>query len=142
VTAGTPDFIRTTRTSYDTIADDYTAQFSDHLADSPLERSLLGAFAEMVGGNGDGDGAPAPMVSGRRSSSDWDGAAVRLLSSANWAFTRESCTVACLMRRERTASPDARPTHTRTVIAYTITRDAIWPGGCPAYGRSGPRPRR
>ncbi|MFE1833127.1 hypothetical protein [Streptomyces sviceus] len=46
-----------------TIADDYTAQFSDYLADSPLERSLLGAFAEMVGGNGDGDGAPAPMVS-------------------------------------------------------------------------------
>lgn len=63
VTAETPDFIRTTRTSYDTIADDYTAQFSDHLADSSLERSLLGAFAEMVGGNGDGDGAPAPMVS-------------------------------------------------------------------------------
>jgi hypothetical protein len=36
------------------------------------------------------------------------------------------------MRRERRPSPDARPghppAHTRTVIAYTITRDAIgWP---------------
>lgn len=51
VTAETPDFIRTTRTSSDMIADNYTAQFSDHLADSSLKRSLLGAFAEMVGGD-------------------------------------------------------------------------------------------
>lgn len=58
VTAETPDFIRATRTSYDTIADDYTEQFSDHLADSPLERSLLGAFAEMVSANTDGSSAP------------------------------------------------------------------------------------
>ena len=34
------------------------------------------------------------------------------------------------MRRERKPSPDARPghppAHTRNVIAYTITRDAIY----------------
>jgi hypothetical protein len=56
VTAETPDFIRTTRTSYDTIADDYTAQFSDQLADSPLERSLLGAFAGWWAGTVTGTG--------------------------------------------------------------------------------------
>lgn len=37
--------------------------------------------------------------------------------------------MACPMRRERKPSPDARPghppAHTRTVIAYTTTRDAI-----------------
>ncbi|MET7478992.1 class I SAM-dependent methyltransferase [Streptomyces sp. NPDC005648] len=55
-----PEFIRSTRTSYDTIADDYSAQFADHLAESPLERALLGAFAEMVGANG--GGAPAPVA--------------------------------------------------------------------------------
>jgi SAM-dependent methyltransferase len=52
------DFIRTTRTSYDTIADDYTEQFADHLADSPLERSLLAAFAEMVSENTKESSAP------------------------------------------------------------------------------------
>ena len=60
MTVETPEFIRTTRTSYDTIADDYSEQFADHLAHSPLERSLLGAFAELVGV--DGDGAPAPVA--------------------------------------------------------------------------------
>ncbi|WP_327137649.1 ISAs1 family transposase [Streptomyces sp. NBC_01340] len=52
-------------------------------------------------------------------------------SGLNWPFTRGICTMACLMRRERRPSPDARPghppAHTRTVIAYTITWDAISP---------------
>ncbi|MER5754828.1 class I SAM-dependent methyltransferase [Streptomyces sp. NPDC002088] len=41
-------FIEATRTSYDTIAHDYTARFADHLAELPLERSLVTAFAELV----------------------------------------------------------------------------------------------
>lgn len=49
----TPDFIRNTRTSYDTIADDFGRQFpADGLAGLVLERALFGAFAELVRAGG------------------------------------------------------------------------------------------
>ncbi|MGW2825460.1 class I SAM-dependent methyltransferase [Streptomyces sp. NPDC001443] len=41
-------FISATRTSYDTIAEDYADRFADHLIALPVERSLLAAFAELV----------------------------------------------------------------------------------------------
>ncbi|MCC5480184.1 class I SAM-dependent methyltransferase [Streptomyces barringtoniae] len=43
------DFLTATRTFYDTIAEDYADRFRNPLADRPLERALLGAFAELVG---------------------------------------------------------------------------------------------
>src|SRR5215217_5619603 len=48
----TPDFLTTTRTFYDTVADDYAAHFPDDLAGRPLERALLTAYADMVGDTG------------------------------------------------------------------------------------------
>ncbi|MGW2646742.1 class I SAM-dependent methyltransferase [Streptomyces sp. NPDC001393] len=48
----TSDFLTETRTFYDAVAEDYDAQFRDHLQDQPLERALLGAFAESVGAGG------------------------------------------------------------------------------------------
>jgi len=44
-----PDFVTTTRTSYDTIATAYAAQFEDELRRLPLHRALLTYFAELVG---------------------------------------------------------------------------------------------
>ncbi|GGW16833.1 methyltransferase [Streptomyces capoamus] len=41
-----------TRTFYDTIAEDYAAHFRDPLAERPLERALLAAYAEQVGPGG------------------------------------------------------------------------------------------
>jgi SAM-dependent methyltransferase len=43
-----PDFVRATRSSYDAVAADYAARFRDELADRPLDRAMLGAFAELV----------------------------------------------------------------------------------------------
>ncbi|HEV2346978.1 MAG TPA: class I SAM-dependent methyltransferase [Actinocrinis sp.] len=43
-----PDFVRTTRASYDTIADGYAELVRGELAAKPLERALLAAFAELV----------------------------------------------------------------------------------------------
>ncbi|WP_317617791.1 hypothetical protein [Streptomyces sp. SDr-06] len=63
-----PDFVRATRRAYDAIADDYARAFSSELEAKPLERAMLGAFAEMVqtAGGGpvadvarSGDGLPA-----------------------------------------------------------------------------------
>ncbi|MGW6734623.1 class I SAM-dependent DNA methyltransferase [Streptomyces sp. NPDC055013] len=42
------DFLTTTRTFYDAIAEDYADLFRDELAGRPLERALLGVFAELV----------------------------------------------------------------------------------------------
>ncbi|MCT7352697.1 class I SAM-dependent methyltransferase [Streptomyces sp. 15-116A] len=56
-----PDFLRTTRDSYDAIAEDYTGRFADGLADLPLERALLTAFVELAG-EGDGEGVRAPVA--------------------------------------------------------------------------------
>ncbi|MFG2356731.1 class I SAM-dependent methyltransferase [Streptomyces sp. NPDC048521] len=41
-----------TRTFYDTVAEDYAAHFRDFLADWPLERAILAAYAEQVGPGG------------------------------------------------------------------------------------------
>ncbi|WP_369272761.1 class I SAM-dependent methyltransferase [Streptomyces sp. R11] len=46
------DFLTTTRTFYDAIAEDYADLFRDELAGRPLERALLGVFAELVEGDG------------------------------------------------------------------------------------------
>ncbi|MGW3287732.1 class I SAM-dependent methyltransferase [Streptomyces sp. NPDC001002] len=47
-----PDFVTATRTFYDTIAEDYSERFRDGHAGHPLERALLGAYAESVGRGG------------------------------------------------------------------------------------------
>ena len=47
-----PDFLTSTRTFYDAVAEDYAAQFGRELADRPLERAIVRAFAELVGGQG------------------------------------------------------------------------------------------
>ncbi|MFD8721138.1 class I SAM-dependent DNA methyltransferase [Streptomyces sp. NPDC059629] len=47
----TTDFIETTRTSYDTIAKDYSAEFPG-LPDRPVDMSLIAAFASLVKANG------------------------------------------------------------------------------------------
>ncbi|MFG3406958.1 class I SAM-dependent methyltransferase [Streptomyces sp. NPDC048142] len=49
-----PDFLRTTRTSYDAIADGYASWTRDELAAKPLERGLLTAFGELVAKGGGG----------------------------------------------------------------------------------------
>ncbi|MDO0912623.1 methyltransferase domain-containing protein [Streptomyces sp. DT2A-34] len=46
------DFLTTTRTFYDAIAEDYADLFRDELANRPLERAVLGVFAELVEGDG------------------------------------------------------------------------------------------
>ncbi|MFG2607265.1 class I SAM-dependent methyltransferase [Streptomyces sp. NPDC048514] len=48
----TEDFLAATRTFYDAVAEDYAGHFRDPLADRPLERALLAAFAEQVGPDG------------------------------------------------------------------------------------------
>jgi SAM-dependent methyltransferase len=44
----TADFIEATRSSYDAIAPAYGAEHPDSLVESPLDRSLLTAFADLV----------------------------------------------------------------------------------------------
>jgi len=44
------DFLRATRTAYDTVAADYARLLRDSLADSPADRAVLGLFAELVDG--------------------------------------------------------------------------------------------
>jgi SAM-dependent methyltransferase len=46
------DFLTTTRTFYDAIAEDYAHLFREELANRPLERAMLGVFAELVEGDG------------------------------------------------------------------------------------------
>ncbi|MYR43334.1 class I SAM-dependent methyltransferase [Streptomyces sp. SID5910] len=46
-------FLDTTRTFYDAIAEDYADRFRSVLADAPLDRALMGAFAELVGPDGE-----------------------------------------------------------------------------------------
>jgi SAM-dependent methyltransferase len=46
------DFLTATRTFYDAVADDYSDLFSDYLADQPLDRATLTAYAELVGAGG------------------------------------------------------------------------------------------
>ncbi|WBO64551.1 class I SAM-dependent methyltransferase [Streptomyces camelliae] len=47
----TQDFLTATRTFYDAIADDYAAHFQGEYTQRPLERALLGVYAELVGPN-------------------------------------------------------------------------------------------
>ncbi|OKJ20687.1 methyltransferase [Streptomyces sp. CB00316] len=49
-----PAFLRTTRTSYDTLAADYAAFSREELAAKPVERSVLSAFAELAAADGHG----------------------------------------------------------------------------------------
>ncbi|MEV6393274.1 class I SAM-dependent methyltransferase [Streptomyces sp. NPDC051907] len=49
-----PDFLQTTRASYDTVADDYAEHARDMLATRPLDRGMLDAFAESVLADGGG----------------------------------------------------------------------------------------
>jgi hypothetical protein len=43
-----PDFLCTTRTSYDAVAADYAERFRDELTAKPLDRAMLAGFAELV----------------------------------------------------------------------------------------------
>jgi SAM-dependent methyltransferase len=43
-----PDFVRSTRASYDAVAAGYAERFRDELAARPLDRAMLAAFAELV----------------------------------------------------------------------------------------------
>ncbi len=47
-----PDFLHTTRASYDAMAADYTERYADHLAELPLDRAVVAAFAELVRAQG------------------------------------------------------------------------------------------
>jgi SAM-dependent methyltransferase len=43
-----PSYLRATRVAYDTVAVDYAALLREELARKPLDRAMLGAFAELV----------------------------------------------------------------------------------------------
>jgi hypothetical protein len=43
-----PDFLRSTRASYNAVATDYAERFRDELAAKPLDRALLAGFAGLV----------------------------------------------------------------------------------------------
>ncbi len=60
-----PDFLRTTRASYDAVAADYAEHFHDELATKPLDRALLAAFAELVRAAGAGPVADLGCGPGR-----------------------------------------------------------------------------
>ncbi|MDI5941247.1 MULTISPECIES: class I SAM-dependent DNA methyltransferase [Micromonospora] len=49
---GEPNWLRETRAAYDEVAVDYARLVHGELARRPLERALLAAFAELVGGGG------------------------------------------------------------------------------------------
>ncbi|MFI7099579.1 class I SAM-dependent DNA methyltransferase [Streptomyces sp. NPDC050161] len=57
-----PSYVTSTRTSYDTVATDYATLLGDTLAAIPLDRAMLGAFAEKV--RADGGGAVADIGCG------------------------------------------------------------------------------
>ncbi|QKV91812.1 methyltransferase domain-containing protein [Streptomyces sp. NA02950] len=59
------DFLRATRTSYDTLAADYDEQFRDVLAGRPLDRAVLTGFAESVREDGGGPVADVGCGPGR-----------------------------------------------------------------------------
>lgn len=52
VPASVPNYIDATRASYDAMAADYTERYADHLANLPLDRALVAAFAELVRAEG------------------------------------------------------------------------------------------
>ncbi|HEX5404750.1 MAG TPA: class I SAM-dependent methyltransferase [Pseudonocardiaceae bacterium] len=60
-----PDFLRRTRTSYDTLADYYAVWIQGELATKPLDRALLAGFAELVLAAGGGPVADIGCGEGR-----------------------------------------------------------------------------
>ncbi|MFC4606994.1 class I SAM-dependent DNA methyltransferase [Streptomyces maoxianensis] len=60
-----PDFVRTTRASYDAVAADYAEHFRDELAAKPLDRAMLAGFAELVLAAGGGPVADVGCGTGR-----------------------------------------------------------------------------
>ncbi|MGW3127112.1 class I SAM-dependent DNA methyltransferase [Streptomyces sp. NPDC001123] len=48
----TAEFLTATRTFYDAIAEDYADHFREDVANRPLDRALLAAYAELVGPGG------------------------------------------------------------------------------------------
>jgi len=46
--AGEPDFVTLTRDGYDRAAARYVQRFQNHLDDRPVDRAMIGAFAELV----------------------------------------------------------------------------------------------
>jgi SAM-dependent methyltransferase len=60
-----PDFLRTTRASYDAVAADYSEYFRDELAAKPLDRAMLAGFAELVRAAGAGPVADIGCGTGR-----------------------------------------------------------------------------
>lgn len=61
----TPPYLAETRIAYDTVAADYAEQLKDELAGAPLERALLGTFAELVEAGGGGPVADVGCGPGR-----------------------------------------------------------------------------
>ncbi|MFD8230359.1 class I SAM-dependent DNA methyltransferase [Streptomyces sp. NPDC059696] len=60
-----PEFLESTRASYDAIAEAYAAEHPDSLAGRPLERALLSAFVELAGApDGQGRAPVADLGSG------------------------------------------------------------------------------
>ncbi len=60
-----PDFVARTRRSYDATADDFAVWIRDELAAKPLDRALLGGFAELVLAAGAGPVADLGCGTGR-----------------------------------------------------------------------------
>ncbi|WP_431046101.1 class I SAM-dependent DNA methyltransferase [Streptomyces sp. P1-3] len=60
-----PDFLRTTRASYDAMAADVAERWRDELAAKPLDRALLAGFAELVTASGAGPVADIGCGTGR-----------------------------------------------------------------------------
>ncbi|NIJ12109.1 SAM-dependent methyltransferase [Saccharomonospora amisosensis] len=60
-----PQFLRDTRASYDTMAEDYAEWARPELAARPLDRAMLGGFAELVHAAGSGPVADIGCGSGR-----------------------------------------------------------------------------
>ncbi|MYS87574.1 class I SAM-dependent methyltransferase [Embleya scabrispora] len=59
-----PDFLQATRTSYDAVATEYTEYARTDLANKPLDRAQLAAFAEFVGSAHAGTGSVADVGCG------------------------------------------------------------------------------
>lgn len=60
-----PDFVASTRGSYDTVAEDYGGWIRGELAAKPLDRAVLGGFAELVAAAGAGPVADIGCGPGR-----------------------------------------------------------------------------
>ncbi|MFI6291088.1 methyltransferase domain-containing protein [Nonomuraea sp. NPDC050790] len=68
-----PDFLTSTRTSYDTIAAAYAEVVRDEMDRRPLDRAMAGAFAELVRGRGpvaDVDLSPGMLALARKALPD------------------------------------------------------------------------